>query len=288
MDCPPLNFVEVNSLEEFFKSGANGMLNGLAGTVNAFNGIIKALFNIPISNDVLSDAVTAAGVSLTSLFLCMEFFSQITQKWFERMEDAIQLGIKLVVAKIIIENSTSITGGIVSYFRSLGSASLDSGLSAISSSLTAGGLPSKAGPFGLGYIAVMIGLLILIILAVIVLSMVAIEVAGIVFEIGIHMAVGPIALSTLCNSTFRSTGLSYIKSLSAVCLQTTVIGAICKVYTAVLPQLTSVDLGAEIFNGGGGTLGALVFGYASPLLGLVVFCVTIKKSSDITKRMFGA
>lgn len=264
------------------------MLNGFAGTVTAFKGIINALFGINISSsDILEDAVTTAGVSLSTLFLLMEFISQIASKWIERIEDAIQLGIKVIVAKIIIENSTSITSGIVGYFKSLGSASLDNGFDAILSSLPIGILPSKAGPFGLGYVAVMIGLLILIIVAIAVLSMVAIEVAGIVFEIGIHMAVGPIALSTLCNSTFRSTGLSYIKSLSAVCLQTTVIGAICKVYTAVLPQLTSVNLGAEILNGGGGTLGAIVFGYASPLLGLVVFCVTIKKSSDITKRMFG-
>ena len=99
------------------------------------------------------------------------------------------------------------------------------------------------------------------------------------------MAVGPIALSTLCNSTFRSTGLSYIKSLSAVCLQTTVIGAICKVYTKYATYF-NLNLDGSLATGGGGF--GFVFGCFAPLLSLLVLCVTIKKSSDITKRMFGA
>ncbi len=113
------------------------------------------------------------------------------------------------------------------------------------------------------------------------LIMLTIEILGIVFEIGIHMAVGPIALSTLCNSTFRSTGLSFIKSYTAVCLQTTVIGAICKVYTKFATNLNLTNITAT-------GMAANMVAYCMPLLGLAVLCVTIKKSSDITKRMFGA
>ncbi len=285
MDCPPL-ILEVNDLEEFFRNIAQFFLDGIGGVVLSFKEVINNILNIPLSeSDVVSRAVTSAGVSLTSLFLCMEFFSQITSKWFERMEDAIQLGIKLVVAKIIIENSTSIVGGISSYFKSLGQASIADGFDTVAGNLTSMGIPEKGGPFGIGYIFVALLLLIILVVVVILLMMMTIDVLGIVFEIGIHMAVGPIALSTLCNGTFRSTGLSYIKSFSAVCLQTTVIGAICKVYTKYA-TFFNLNLDGSLLTGGGGF--GFVFGCFAPLLSLLVLCVTIKKSSDITKRMFGA
>lgn len=273
-------------MEDFFRDGAQELIDGLGNIITAFSAIITCLFNLPLSeSDVVSSAVTSAGVSLTTLFLCMEMFSQITSKWFERIEDAIQLGIKLIVAKIIIENSSAIVGGISSYFKKLGTASLESGFNTIVTNITGMALPDNGGPFGIGYMFITLLLYVIIAIVVIVLIMVAIEVAGIVFEIGIHMAVGSIALSTLCNSTFRSTGLSYIKSFSAVCLQTTVIGAICTVYTKMALYFNK-DMGGELLGAAGNA--GLIFGYFGPLLGLAILCVTIKKSSDITKRMFGA
>ncbi len=262
------------------------MIDGLAGVIVTFKEIITLVFNLSMSeSEVLNSAVTSAGVSLTTLFLLMEFFSQIASKWFERMEDAIQLGIKMIVAKIIIENSSTIVSGISGYFKDLGTASLESGFNTIIANLPDMALPEDGGPLGLGYVLTILLLYMVTAVVTIMLIMITIEVAGIVFEIGIHMAVGPIALSTLCNSTFRSTGLSFIKSLSAVCLQTTVIGAICKVY-AKMATYFNKDFGGDLLNNAG--MAGLIFGYFSPLLGLAVLCVTVKKSSDITKRMFGA
>ena len=153
MDCPPLN-LEVKNLEEFFKGIAEFFLSGIGGVVLSFKELINNILNIPLSeSDVVASAVTSAGVSLTSLFLCMEFFSQITSKWFERMEDAIQLGIKLVVAKIIIENSSSIVGGISGYFRKLGTASLQDGFNSLASNIAATTTPDiDGGVFGLNYL----------------------------------------------------------------------------------------------------------------------------------------
>lgn len=286
MDCPPLN-LEVNSLEEILRDGMMEVVNWISNLVIAFSEIIDKIFNIPLAeNEVVNSAVTSAGVSLTTLFLCMEMFSQMTSKWFERMEDAIQLGIKLVVAKIIIENSSSIVGGISGYFKKLGTASLQDGFNSLASNIAATTTPDiDGGVFGLNYLLPTVLLYFVLAAVFIMMVMLTVEVAGIVFEIGIHMAVGPIALSTLCNSTFRSTGLSYIKSLSAVCLQTTVIGAICKVYTK-LGTWFNRNMGGALLDAAG-VLG-LIVGYFGPLLGLAILCVTIKKSSDITKRMFGA
>lgn len=270
-------------MEEFFKNGAQELIDAIASTVLSFKQLIlDLLLNINITeSDVVSSAVTSAGVSLTTLFLCMEMFSQITSKWFERIEDAIQLGIKLIVAKIIIENSSAIVGGIGSYFKSLGTISIASGFDSIASNLSGMALPADGGPFGIGYMFLTLLLYLIWAVVVIMLIMLVIEILGVIFEMGVHMAVGPIALSTLCNSTFRSTGLSFIKSFSAVCLQTTVIGAICKVYSV---YATSLNLTGISVTG----IAATIVSYCIPLLGLAVLCVTVKKSSDITKRMFGA
>lgn len=268
--------------DEFFKGGANEVLSWISATILSFQTLIEnILTNLSLSeSDVVTSAVTSAGVSLTTLFLLMEFFSQMTSKWFERFEDAIQLGIKMIVAKIIIENSSAIIGGISGYFKELGTASINSGFTSIIGNLSGMVIPNDGGPLGLGYILLTLLLYIIWAIVAIMLIMMTIEILGIVFEMGIHMAVGPIALSTLCNSTFRSTGLSFIKSYSAVCLQTTVIGAICKVY-AKYATLLKIGIPASGFL-------ATTVSFCAPMLGLAVLCVTIKKSSDITKRMFGA
>ncbi len=285
MDCPPLNMeVNIKMFENLCKPLAEGMLTLIKGLIGIFSNIYQNILEIDISDaGIVMTGVNSAGVALTSLFLCMEFFTQMTSKWFERIEDAIQLGIKLVVAKIIIENSSSIIGGIYSYFKNLGSISMSEGLNAVSQNLNAvSGLDSMEGGFmGIAYLGMAIVLALILVIVFIILVLLAVEIIGIVFEIGIHQAVGPIALSTLCNSTFRSTGLSFIKSYSAVCLQTTVIGAIFKVYAAFYDKLDLGDFTADGFI-------SWLFGFFTPILGLIVICVTVKKSSDITKRMFGA
>ncbi|MCM1327949.1 MAG: hypothetical protein NC253_00775 [Ruminococcus sp.] len=273
--------------EDLCKPFAEKLLGVISSMIGIFSNIYENILGIDVANaGIAMDSINAAAVALTSLFLCMEFFSQMTSKWFERIEDAIQLGIKLVVAKIIIENSSSIIGGIYSYFKKLGIVNISEGLNAISTNLSSisgvDGLSTINGGFmGIAYLFVCLALVLVLVVVFVILVMLAVEIMGIVFEIAIHQAVGPIALSTLCNSTFRSTGLSFIKSYSAVCLQTTVIGAIFKVYAAFFAGLDLSGFAVDGFL-------SLLFGYATPILGLIVICVTVKKSSDITKRLFGA
>jgi hypothetical protein len=102
------------------------------------------------------------------------------------------------------------------------------------------------------------------------------------------MCVAPIALSTLVNDTTRSTGISFIKSYSAVCLQLTLISVCINVYSAIATALNAQIealfgdslIAVNIF---GQLINALV-----PLLLFVCLSTAIKKSGDITKRMLGA
>ena len=194
----------------------------------------------------------------------------------------------MLFAKIIIENSSNIIGSIYDLFKGLGVVSIDDGFSKISGSIgniTEAAIEPNKGLLGEGYIFSCIVLLIVTLVVSALLIMLTIEIMGIVFEIGIHQAIGPIAISTLCNSTARSTGIAFIKSYSAVCLQTTVIGAIFTVYVKFADKFIVSDLSEKI--AGVGAFG-IMFRFLSPVLSLAVLCITVKKSGDLTKRMFGA
>lgn len=278
---------------EIFKSWVIDLISQITQTISSFETIILNIIDLKISDaGLVMTGVESAALALAGLFLAMEMISLISEFRFERIEDAIRLWIKVLFAKIIIENSSAIIGGIYDMFRNLGTNSISDGFSAVKSAIygftdSNGLIDSYKGMLGEGYILAWIVLLLVNIIVTIMLILITIEVFGITFEIGIHQVIGPIAISTLCNSTARSTGISFIKSYAAVCLQTTVIGVIFKVYATFA---TKLQIGKDIINNTiatGGPFG-LLFAYFSPLLGLTVLCVTVKKSSDITKRMFGA
>ncbi len=273
----------------FFREGALEYVDIMKDIIEKFKTLIVNMLNAVstgFSGDMATAAVVAAGVTLAELFLVLEMFSQVSSMRFEgRIEDGIQLWIKLVVAKIIIENSSKIVSAMFEFFIKLGNNSVVQGFDEIKE-----GLPSISGDFldankgilGIGYIFACLIMAILTVVVAVIMMMIAIQVFGIIFEIGIHMAIAPIAMSTLCNSTFRSTGMSFIKSFAAVCLQTTAIGAIFSVYS----KFAGTFAPGSIAEGGG--IFGIIFKFLTPLLSLIVLSTTVKKSGEITKRMLGA
>lgn len=278
---------------DVFRQWAIDLINQIVDSINSFQHIILNILGFDISDaGLVMTGIQSAALSLAGLFLAMEMISLISEFRFERIEDAIRLWIKVLFAKIIIENSSGIIGGIYDLFRNLGIDSIADGFSAVKATVyafadTDGLISSYKGMLGEGYILAWLVLLLVNVIVVVMLILITIEIFGITFEIGIHQAIGPIAISTLCNSTARSAGISFIKSYSAVCLQTTVIGVIFKVYATFADSL---QIGKDVIDStvrNGGPFG-LLFAFFSPILGLTVLCVTVKKSSDLTKRMFGA
>lgn len=280
---------------EKFKGWAIDLVNQIVATISNFESIILSILGFDISDaNLVMTGIQSAALSLAGLFLAMEMISLISEFRFERIEDAIRLWIKVLFAKIIIENSSAIIGGIYDLFRNLGVNSISDGFTAVKATVYAfadadGLISDYKGMIGEGYILAWLVLLLVNVIITVMLILITIEIFGITFEIGIHQAIGPIAISTLCNSTARSTGISFIKSYSAVCLQTTVIGVIFKIYATFAEKLQfgSGDGVLEGFVNKGGPAG-LLFAFFSPIIGLTILCVTVKKSSDLTKRMFGA
>jgi hypothetical protein len=256
-----------------------------------FSEVISAILGLFSGNSLAVDignAATAVGISLTTLFFCMAMFSEITAFRVERFEEAIRLAMKFIVAKIIIENTSWISGAIYALFLGLSQGELANGLNLFTLESFGVTEPSLTGmePFGTGLgwlMQVMFAITPKILVTVFIYATLLLTVAGIVFEIGIHMAVAPIALSTLCNDMTRPTGISFIKSYTAVCMQAFVFAACLKLYALMQPLINTTveELSVEI------NLFADIVKFILPVLMILCLTTALKRSNEITKRMLG-
>ena len=98
---------------EIFKDNALAYADLISSIINSFKAIILNILGINIYDaNIVTTGIESAALSLAGLFLAMEMISMISEFRFERIEDAIRLWIKLLFAKIIIENSSNIIGSI--------------------------------------------------------------------------------------------------------------------------------------------------------------------------------
>ncbi len=281
-----------------FETMAQLVMQQMASFIEIALLIYEKILNFDITKiDYATDVVISAGVSLTGLFFAMEVFSQMAQFRVERIEDAIRVSMKFVIAKVIIENTDVIVGGIYDiFYKTVSNDALNDALIDISAYYKSGGVMeemTEGGLFGFNYLIVLMPTSIIQITLVVTLIQIGIVIAGIIFEIAIHQFVAPIALSTLCNDTTRSTGIAWMKSFSATCLQIAVIGVLFTVYKeletyfayesiVVTPTSTIKGMDASALNFINGNL-ALI----APALLLIMLSIAVKKSGDITKRMLG-
>jgi hypothetical protein len=259
---------------------------GISAIIDFFVEVFELLFSYEMTITV-SSAVTTAAVSLATLFFVMQFFSELAAFRMDRIEEAIRLAMKVIVAKIILENSTVIAEMIYEMFWGLSKETFALSLFDISSNITTITPPPDEGIFGINNIIALFTIYIpTFVITVVMLASFVLTIAGIFFEVQIHATLAPIALSTLVNDTTRSTGISFIKSYAATCLQLTVI-AMC---LYVFHNLTSY------LNGALNTLLGEVADYIfikpivdciAPLLMFVCLSTAVKKAGDLTRRMFG-
>jgi hypothetical protein len=274
--------------------------------IQGCNQAISQLALLSVNNDIVGNATAAAGVTLTSMFFAMGVFSDLAMFRVERIEEAIKVGMKFVIAKIIIENTGAIMGGIkgmlfdtlsvseiTSAFSTLGSTIMTSLYPTATTGDLDGLLELLAGSFGLNFV-INIVLIEFPVFIIIVVTMVTVilTLAGILFELGIHMAVAPIALSTLVNEMTRPTGITFIKSYAAVCLQLLIIGVVVRVYNMLVSGVGGMVTIGELLGNATeiSSLGQFVeplITLALPMILLICLTTAIKKSGDITKRMLG-
>lgn len=276
-------------MEEIFILACTGVVTGISELFDKFKQVILILMGAVGTTDIApTAAITAVGVSLTTLFFTMEMFSQMAQFRVERIEDAIRIAMRFVVAKVIIENTSGISKGIFGIFMKGTGNGIGTALDSVTANLAALVIePDKGGFLGAGYIILFVFLCVVYVVFFFQLLKIVISYIGIAFEIGVHQSLAPIALSTLCNDTVRQTGITFMKSYAATCLQLAVLTAIFNVFGELTGKLAVVSF----VNGSMATADLGIFAslveLLMPLLLIMALCKAIKTSTDLTKRMFG-
>jgi hypothetical protein len=282
--------------EEFslFKPIYDSCWSLLVFQCNGANALMQLIIGIDPTPGAVAEGAKTIGVALTSCFFAMAVFSDLAMFRVERIEEAIRVAMKFVIAKIIIENVDGIMGSIKGmFFNELGGDGLITGFHTFATKLDGlfVGETIEAGIFDINYILVVLLFFVPVCFIVqIGLYNVMFTLCGMLFEMGIHIAVAPIAFSTLVNEMTRQTGITFIKSYSAVCLQIFVIGVITNLYGRITPPLqTAVDtLFTDLTGIADPSFFTTFYKMIIPLVTLMIFSTAIKKSGDITKRMLGA
>lgn len=273
-------------METFFLPLCTAMCMFIAAAIDKFGSYLTYILMCAQVDIVPANAVTSVGVSLTTLFFTMEMFSQVAQFRMERIEDAIRIGMRFVVAKVIIENTAGISKGIYGMFRIVTGGSISDACESISNVLTEITIGANAGGFlGTAYLLLFLGIGGIACIFIVMFVKIAINFVGIAFEIGVHQALAPIALSTLCNDMTRPTGIAFIKSYAASCLQIAVMAAIFKVFAEVFVDLSKINLQPDAAELG---IFASVVSFIAPLICTIALSKAVKLAGDMTKRMFGA
>lgn len=295
MDLSNLIYIVAGAEGEVVKYDAPALYSWVEGllltTTKGFARVMEAIGKVPDSDLSTFDKVFEnLGHTLVFFFFTLELFATMVDFHFERPEDAVRVGLKYVCAKVIIENANVFVNAIYKLFYG------STGLKDLAETMQIVLEPHKidtaafdGGVLGINYFLPGLVMLFVWIIMLIMLIQLLATVFGIIFEIMVHKAFAPIALSTLCNSQARSAGIAWIKSFSAVCLQITVMKICFLVYDTIMKQVNGPifallgveeDLKENIY--------APALEYFVCLIGLFILTAAIKKSGDMTKRMLGA
>lgn len=276
-------------MEEFFLGLTETIVEIIKIIIGMYGDIAERVLTATYTVINPSSAIVSVGVALTSLFFCLEMFSQISQFRVERIEDAIRIGMKFIVAKVIIENTDGISQGIYQLFSITSTGGIKYACEKIGNLIQSVTIDSGAGGLlGIGYLLLFLVIAIFATFIAIEIFKILISIVGVFFEIAIHQAVAPIALSTLCNDLARPTGIAFIKSYASACLQITIMTTICSVFASIAGHLATIDLAPILPYIPAMGIFSSIFNFISPILCVVALSKAIKISSDLTKRMFGA
>lgn len=236
--------------------------------------VVNTLSNIDIMTEgsAVSTTIASTATTIATLLVVIELCSQAMGFHFDDINDAVRFAFKVVVYKIIIENSSKIVKGVYGMFIDKTAWSNVSGgfdtvkgtfretISQMSSSYDA----IKNSDWLLGFKPFLFGLLLLAISVFVsgILIKILASIAGLLFELAINIAIAPVPLATLVNSQARQIGIGFIKGFAGNCLTLTmyslcftiygkISGKLSEAFTEIVPnsagyQVFAVEVGAIV------------------------------------------
>lgn len=285
----------------------NDMYNtaiGMFSAINPFNlsgalvgGSFSAADNLRYVLSGVSDIVAGVAIQLCVLFFLIEFFRKSMDLQWVKWENVFLFLLKLIFAKILIENSMAIMEWVYTVFNDL-AIRVNTALGVAGSGflnarpksedpmrtdcwnyfLSADEIPfyrDDGGLWGLSRVLKIVELSPSVFLAQGIMLVTGAVVFARVFEVMVYTMVAPIPLSSFSSEEHRQIGFGFIKSYAAVCLQALIIVVMFAAFAALSNELTNLE--GSYASGSWGILLRVI------LLGMGVF-----KSGSWAKKLCGA
>lgn len=257
-------------------------------------GVLDLVKNIDILSEgaKVSVVVSTAATTIATLLVVIEMCTQAMGFHFDDINDAVRFVFKVVVYKIIIENSSKIVKLVYGMFMTSSAwTGISDGFNGVSlrfnivaseivgefnKLVTADNSFIGIEPFLVGIILFLTSLVVVVLCINIIAS-----ISGLIFELCINVAIAPVPIATLVNSQTRQIGINFIKGFAGNCLTLTMYTICFNVYgqisinvaTAFQPLLSS---GSKM-----ATVGLVI----PEIVGLVLLVVAIKNVGTMINKV---
>lgn len=238
---------------------------------------------------IYKTAVLPFSYTLLTLFFLLSFLKKSVMFEFMNWEVVISCLLRLLIVKIVMENSLLVIEGIYEVTNLLmanmsGFAIPDAAKRKLLEAKTYAALDStelayKSAEFGskLGYI---ISMFLAWIVFMVVKIFIYVIVYGRLFKLCIYTLVAPIPLSTLISQEHQDVGIGFTKQFLAVCFQGVIIMVCCIIFLGVQNEVLFDKSGINIFHWLDDAGFALIMS--------VLLLYTVGKSGEWANRILGA
>lgn len=265
----------------------------LDGISNCCATVIEALSTKEPTDFIKSDitnTISAAATTIATLLVVIELCTQAMGFHFDDINDAVRFGFKVVVYKIIIENSSKIVDLVYGIFVDSGTwETIATSIRSLSGVFDTTDFQPKFNAISLvgellGIKQFFLGLILFIISIVAcgVLIKIMTAIAGLLFELAINIAIAPIPIATLVNSQTRGIGIGFIKNFAGNCMTLMMYTVCFAVYEGIKTSIQSAFI-SLIPTSKGDFL--LFSGLIGSLVSIILLSVAIKNVSAMISKI---
>lgn len=241
----------------------------ISGICDCCATLIDSMSNVDTKSagSTMSTSISAVATTIATLLVVIELCTQAMGFHFDDINDAVRFAFKVVVYKIIIENSSRIVNLVYGMFINAsawqgvktGFAGMKDTFNDSIFNIESDFQSMAVTDWLLGFKSFLFGILLLIIalfICAIMIKMI-VSIAGLLFELAINITIAPIPIATLVNSQTRQIGINFIKSFAGNCLTLMMYSLCFTVYNSISQDLSTAfgglipatDVNFKMFSG---------------------------------------
>lgn len=268
------------------------IINCLITVLNTFKTSVDVMGTASADKDVAA-MISAAATTVATILVVIELCTQAMGFHFEDINDAVRFVFKVVVYKIIIENSSKIVSMVYGMFMNTGAwdgiAGALSGINTRFTDTVKKNIETYYIEFannddsflGINQLIVSLALVGAVIIVIIICVNIITSIAGLMFELCIDVAIAPVPIATLVNSQTRQIGINFIKGFAGNCLTLTMYTICFIVYGKLVGGISSGFSGLISNTSVFSSIGIIL----PEIVGLLLLSVAIKNVGNMISKV---